>query len=281
MGTSTSKEASMTLADVQDTVGSHSSGDSFSDDMDGVHNFQKGLTWYRTDCNFDDVYETMEVIGEGSTGEVSIVQKKVNSSISTIAAHNGTVAELFSLLNHAARSVHFTSGGRLFACKTVVTPCMTDAEMEEFLNEIDILRDFDHPNIVQLFEVYRVGRKIWLVMELCAGGDLESRMGTMTEEKVAVVMEQLFSGLCYMHLRNVSHCDLKLENIMYENNRDDAAIKLIDFGLSQHITTTDKTSRAVGTIYTVAPEVLMGQPHTTRSDAWSAVVLAFILLSVE
>lgn len=278
MGTCNSKDAGSIIS--QHTIDVYASGDSVLDGT--VHNFRKGLPWYRKDCHVNEVYDVVEVIGEGSMGEVSIVKKKVNSSMNTIIKNSAP--DLNSALKYSvgsAPSVPSPRTGRLFACKTVVTSYMTEVEMDEFINEIDIMRDFDHPNIVQLFEVYRVRRKIWIIMELCTGGDLESRIDTMTEERLAVAMEQLFSGLAYMHLRNVSHRDLKLENIMYENEKDDAAIKLIDFGLSQHITQNEKMSRAVGTIYTVAPEVLIGQSYTAQSDIWSAGVIAFVLLSGE
>jgi len=277
MGTCNSKANSTGSVISQSTPDLCSSEHSVLDGI--VHNFRKGLPWYRKDCHVNEVYDVVEVIGEGSMGEVSIVKKKANSIMNTIKKNSAP--NLSSALKYSAPCVPSPRTGRLFACKTVVTPYMTETEMDEFINEIDIMRDFDHPNIVQLFEVYRVKRKIWIIMELCTGGDLESRIDTMTEERLAVAMEQLFSGLAYMHLRNVSHRDLKLENIMYENEKDGAAIKLIDFGLSQHITQNERMSRAVGTIYTVAPEVLMGQSYTAQSDCWSAGVIAFVLLSGE
>uniref|UniRef100_A0A7S1B793 Calmodulin n=2 Tax=Corethron hystrix TaxID=216773 RepID=A0A7S1B793_9STRA len=287
-----------------------------------VHTFRKTLPWYRKDCHFSEIYDVVRVIGQGSMGEVSIVRKRVNSSIDTIkkkkpeslellnrqhiqrtsgcsndastigstssCSSGSSISSTTDACNKTADGVKKTDSssplggsGRLYACKTVMTNNMTDAEMDEFINEIDILREFDHPNIVQLFEVYRKDRKIWLIMELCKGGDLESRISNMSEERVAVAMEQMMAGLAYMHSGNVCHSDLKMENIMYEDTSDDAAIKLIDFGLSQRISKDQANNRACGTIYTVAPEVLMGHPYTVQNDIWSAGVLAFVLLSEE
>uniref|UniRef100_A0A7S1B6C0 Calmodulin n=1 Tax=Corethron hystrix TaxID=216773 RepID=A0A7S1B6C0_9STRA len=333
MGCSNSKRADRAYGYYIDVASGSENGNPLDNT---VHTFRKTLAWYRKDCHFNEIYDVVKAIGQGSMGEVSIVRKRVNSSIATIKKikpeslnslkRQNTTSTTSLTVGSSSRRCSSTSSisttaslvgsnspnqdnidspsldniemtllgspfpyfssspegsDRLYACKTVMTNNMTDAEMDEFINEIDIQREFDHPNIVQLFEVYRKDRKIWLIMEICTGGDLESRMSNMSEERVAVVMEQMMAGLSYMHSRNVCHSDLKMENIMYEDTSDDAAIKLIDFGLSQRISKNQSNNRACGTIYTVAPEVLMGHPYTVQNDIWSAGVLAFVLLSEE
>jgi calcium-dependent protein kinase len=99
---------------------------------------------------------------------------------------------------------------RKYACKTVNTLSMKDDELIEFMNEIEILRDLDHPNIVQLFEVFKLKRKLWIITELCAGGDLTARAGDMSELEAAIVMEQILRAISFMHKRNICHRDIKL-----------------------------------------------------------------------
>ena len=169
---------------------------------------------------------------------------------------------------------------RKYACKTINTVRFTDAEILEFINEINILRDLDHPNIIQMLEVFKKKRKMWIIMELCTGGDLTKRIDSMTEMNVAVVMKQIMRAITYMHKRNVCHRDLKLENILYVNSDPDSPIKLIDFGLSNKFT-GEKMNKACGTIYSAAPEVLTGTGYREEADIWSVGCLAFILLSGE
>jgi len=73
----------------------------------------------------------------------------------------------------------------------------------------------DHPNIIHLFEICSTKRKIWIITELCTGGDLGERARStptgMTEYEVADVMEQILRALAYLHSRGVCHRDLKFE----------------------------------------------------------------------
>ena len=167
--------------------------------------------------------------------------------------------------------------GRTFAMKTVNHALMSKPEITEFENELAILRELDHPCIVQLFEVYNHKRKMWLVMECCTGGDLTSR--TMSETMILTVMEQILQGLCYLHKRGGCHRDLKLENVMFENPSPNSPIKLIDFGLSAKFTKNVKMQKACGTLYTAAPELILGNGYTSQSDVWSAGCCAFVMLS--
>uniref|UniRef100_A0A6U6K7F4 Calmodulin n=1 Tax=Odontella aurita TaxID=265563 RepID=A0A6U6K7F4_9STRA len=134
-------------------------------------------------------------------------------------------------------------------------------------------------NIVQLFEVYKVKRKMWIITELCSGGDLTSRMEGMTEADVVIILEQILRAISYMHKRNVCHRDIKLENIMYENPDVTSPIKLIDFGLSNKFTKGEKMLKACGTVYTAAPELLLGTGYTEQTDIWSIGIVAWVMLS--
>jgi len=90
-------------------------------------------------------------------------------------------------------------------------------------------------------------------------------------------MRQMFEALQYLHLRNVAHRDLKLENVMFVNSYS-LQIKLIDFGLSERYVKETKMKKACGTIYTASPEVLTGNTYTTQTDVWSAGVCLWCLL---
>ena len=72
------------------------------------------------------------------------------------------------------------------------------------------MRKLDHPHVLQIYEIYSTKHKIWLITDLCTGGDLFSR--ELDEPGVAVVMEQILQAVVYMHHMDVCHRDLKLES---------------------------------------------------------------------
>ena len=149
--------------------------------------------------------------------------------------------------------------------------------LDEMRNEIDILRTLDHPNIVKAYEVFETKRQIHIVMDLCAGGDLYAR-GPYSEKQAAAIVGKILSGVAYMHQKNICHRDLKFENIMWESKHKDAEIKLIDFGLSTKYLPGRYMSEGVGTVYTMAPQVLKGV-YTEQADLWSIGVITYMLLS--
>lgn len=120
--------------------------------------------------------------------------------------------------------------------------------------------------------------KLWLITELCTGGDLTSRK--LLEPEVAVVMEQILRALAYMHGRGILHSDLKLENVLYESKKPGATIRLIDFGLSKTYDRAEVSRKAIGTAYTLSPEIASKTgKYTDKTDIWSLGVCAWVLLS--
>jgi calcium-dependent protein kinase len=230
-----------------------------------------------------DVYDVLEVVGQGSMGEVSVVTKKhaATEKIADRVARSNSGHGLQILLAEKPEILPKDNNAinRKYACKTINTVRFKDAEILEFVNEINILRELDHPNIIQLFEVFKKRRKMWIIMELCTGGDLSNRMNAMTEIHVAIVLKQIMQAISYMHNRNVCHRDIKLENILYADSSPDAPVMLIDFGLSNKFTKDTKMNKACGTIYTIAPEIMSGLGYREETDIWSIGCVAFLLLS--
>jgi len=84
---------------------------------------------------------------------------------------------------------------RHYACKTVITGGLKAKQLKKMMNEIYIMRTLDHPYIIRLYEVYQVKERIWMVMDLCSGGDLSSRK--LNESQVVTVAEQILRGVVY------------------------------------------------------------------------------------
>jgi len=128
-------------------------------------------------------------------------------------------------------------------------------------------------------EVFEYKKEISIIMELCSGGDLYTR-DPYTEEEAARIVSSTLNAVSYMHSRKIAHRDLKFENILFVNQSPQSEIKLIDFGLSKAYGGSSHLSEGVGTIYTMAPEVLKGK-YTEKADMWSIGVIAYMLLSSQ
>jgi calcium-dependent protein kinase len=161
--------------------------------------------------------------------------------------------------------------------------------IDELREETAIMKMMDHPNIIRLFDTYQNSHFIYLVMELCTGGDLFGRMMEVdhfSEREAAAVMQQVFRAVAYMHQQRpkvVCHRDLKPENFLFatrEESISESVLKLIDFGLSTSFEPGKKMKGRTGTPYYMAPEILAGS-YDERCDLWSAGVIMYRLLSGE
>ena len=111
-------------------------------------------------------------------------------------------------------------------------------------NEIKFLKEFNHNNIIKLYDVKVTQSDIYLIMEYCNGGSLKKAYyKPFTEDIVRFLMKQILSAVEYLHGKGIVHRDLKLENILlkndYHNENDDlnntifsSQIKIIDFNIS-------------------------------------------------
>ena len=175
--------------------------------------------------------------------------------------------------------------GDIRACKHLSKLSLKN--LEKFEREIEILIRSDHPNIIKLYEVFESQRSLYLVMEECKGGEIFDRIiqhiqkkEMYSEKDAATIFQQVMSAIEYCHNNGICHRDLKPENILYLNEgaEKDNPIKVIDFGLSQVISSDKKLSTKVGTAYYVSPEILLGE-YTEKCDIWSAGVILYIILS--
>jgi len=149
-----------------------------------------------------------------------------------------------------------------------------------FKNEIEIMKKLDHPNIIKLYEIFEDSRYVYLVMEVCSGGELFERItakGHFSEAEACDVFNQIMHALYYCHSFNICHRDLKPENFLYLNGADDSPLKVIDFGLSKISQANNVMTTRAGTPYYIAPEVLQGK-YDQSCDIWSAGVILYILL---
>ncbi|KAK2196896.1 bifunctional EF-hand domain/EF-Hand 1 [Babesia duncani] len=167
------------------------------------------------------------------------------------------------------------------AVKVVDKTNITIESLEEkrLLKEVHYLKQLDHPNIARLHNFYEDSKAYYIVMDACYGGELFDEIISrqrFSECDSASLMKQILSGVCYLHKRNIVHRDLKPENILFETKERDSLIKIVDFGLSTHLTGYSLRER-LGTAYYIAPEVLKKQ-YNEKCDIWSCGVILYILL---
>lgn len=120
------------------------------------------------------------------------------------------------------------------ACKTISR--MKIKNWERFKNEVKILQTLDHPYILKLYEYFVDEKNVYLITELCGGGELFDKIierEHFQEDYAANIFRQILQGVNYCHANNIVHRDLKPENFLFETDDENSGIKIIDFGLSK------------------------------------------------
>ncbi|CAM8896095.1 unnamed protein product [Rhodiola kirilowii] len=172
--------------------------------------------------------------------------------------------------------------GETLACKKIAkSKLRTEIDVEDVRREVDIMRHLPHhPNIVSFREAYEDKEAVYLVMELCEGGELFDRIvakGHYTERAAAHVTKTIIEIVKVCHKHGVIHRDLKPENFLFADASENSPIKAIDFGLSIFFEPGQRFSEIVGSPYYMAPEVLR-RDYGPECDIWSAGVILYILL---
>ena len=169
-----------------------------------------------------------------------------------------------------------------YACKELPKKKLSD--YEGLMREVNLMIKLDHPNIIKLYEVYENDKNIYLIMELCTGGELFDRIVEntengvqFTEKQAANLFKQMMSAINYCHKNGIVHRDLKPENLLYLNKDKNSPIKVIDFGMSKRFDSKHFMSEKVGTAYYISPEVLNGK-YDEKCDIWSAGVILYIII---
>ena len=200
----------------------------------------------------EDYYTFLKELGHGSYGQVYRCQK-----IST---------------------------GKIYACKKIKKKLIKNKK--RLKTEINLLKATDHPNIIKLYETFEDKQYLYYIMEECSGGELFQRLAMnalkkkmYTEKDAAKLMKQILEAVNYLHSHGICHRDLKPENILLSSMDDSSQLKLIDFGLSKVLETMGDTMKEkVGTLYYMAPEVILGN-YNEKCDVWSCGVILYIMLS--
>jgi len=191
--------------------------------------------------------DTFVKIGEGSTGVVCIAIEK--------------------------------NSGRQVAVKKM--DLRRQQRRELLFNEVVIMRDYHHPNIVEMYDSFLVGDELWVVMEYLEGGALTDIVthARMDEEQIATVCLQCLQALAFLHSQGVIHRDIKSDSILLAA---DGRVKLSDFGFCAQVSQElPKRKSLVGTPYWMSPEVISRLPYGPEVDIWSLGIMVIEMVDGE
>jgi len=169
--------------------------------------------------------------------------------------------------------------GQHAAVKCIDKKELTQEDEDALEIETGILKEVDHPNIIQMYDFFEEERMYYIVTELMTGGELFDRIVEKeyySERDAQKVVRTVADTLHYCHLKGFVHRDLKPENILLSSKNDDASIKIADFGFAKRM--ADGLSTACGTPGYVAPEIINGTEYGEAVDIWSLGVITYILL---
>jgi len=182
------------------------------------------------------------------------------------------------------------------AIKIVPLAKLQAERLVDVAEEISIASVVQHPNMVYLYETFKDEENLYLVMELCKGGDLYNHVmywhlvgsypaqrGVVTYTREGLPVEwlgkylwQMVSGICYLHHHHIVHRDVKCENYLLKMRVKGSPLKLLDFGFSCKAEPGSILSKIIGTPLYMAPEVRTGT-YNEKCDLYSLGVCCFFM----
>ena len=217
--------------------------------------YQEGMLLKERNVDPLTLYDELDMLGDGAYGKVVKVRHKVNKVL---------------------RAMKIIDKNKL---------SLGSEEEEALINEINIVKSLDHPNIIKVYEFFNKDNCLYIISELLSGGELLAKINEnnyLNEDVSAFLMKQIFSAVDFCHQEGIIHRDLKPENILIESeeeaNKEFFTVKIIDFGTSGKLKKGEMFNLNVGTPLYTSPEVLNNN-YNEKCDIWSCGVIMYMMLS--
>nr|KAF6455381.1 component of inhibitor of nuclear factor kappa B kinase complex [Rousettus aegyptiacus] len=157
---------------------------------------------------------------------------------------------------------------------------------ERWCHEIQIMKKLNHSNVVKACDVpeelnFLINDVPLLAMEYCSGGDLRKLLNKpenccgLKESQILSLLNDIGSGIRYLHENKIIHRDLKPENIVLQDVGGKIIHKIIDLGYAKDVDQGSLCTSFVGTLQYLAPELFENKPYTATVDYWSFGTMVF------
>jgi serine/threonine protein kinase len=169
--------------------------------------------------------------------------------------------------------------GGIFAVKICNRSKMNPTLEHRLQDEISILSNLNHPNIIRFYDTFVSTNSYYLITEYLDGGELFDRIvekHTYTEKEARDVCSIIFDAVNHCHMHRITHRDLKPENLLLLSRDNDTNLKIADFGFAKMTPSEDSLTTFCGSPMFVSPEILNKKPYGTKTDMWSIGVREYL-----